>query len=307
MLTISKHKSILIALFCCFFQVTIAQQTPVFSEYNYNTFIINSAYAGFEKDAELTFSNSGFSNQFEGAPKNITFSINAPLNEGRMGLGAGVFQNKIGVTSTTTAFAAYSYKLFFDTQKNRPYWQHYYPTVLSFGITAGVQLYRDDLLKLGITDDPNFQENINATIPSIGVGFMFNYKDLFFGASAPNVLGTKLASVDNLELSNPIYAYAGYRFFTDFYRKVMIKPSFLLKREEGAPLQVDVNMAVNFNNRIEIGGGYRSNGSLNLLVGLYAIKNFRFIYNYNMASGDAPIATTHGLVLSYRFGDGYYE
>ncbi|MEE9364248.1 MAG: PorP/SprF family type IX secretion system membrane protein [Cellulophaga sp.] len=307
MLTIPKFKFILIGLFCCFFQMTIAQQTPVFSEYNYNPFIINSAYAGFEKEAELTFSNSGFSNQFEGAPRNIAFSFNTPLNKGKMGLGAGVFQNKIGVTSTTTAFAAYSYKLFFDHKNGRPHWQHYYPTVLSFGITAGAQLYRDNLLELGITDDPNFQENINATIPSIGIGFMFNYNDLFVGASSPNVLGTKLASVDNLELSNPFYAYIGYRFFTDLFRKTMIKPSFLLKSEAGAPLQADINMAVNFNNRIEIGGGYRSNGSLNLLVGLYAIKNFRFIYNYNMASGNAPIAKTHGFVLSYRFGEGYYK
>ena len=301
-----KYASIIVG-FCCSFQVFYGQQTPVFSEYNYNAFIINSAFAGFEKNAELTLSNAGFSNQFEGAPKNLNFSFNTPLNDGRVGLGAGLIQNKIGVTSSTTVFGAYSYKLFFDHKKNRPNWQHYYPTILSFGITAGVQLYNDNLMSLGITQDPNFQENIDVTIPIIGVGFMFNYKDLFVGVSSPNVLGTSLASVDNLELSNPIYAYAGYRFFTDFYRKTMIKPSFLIKKEKGAPLQTDVNLAVNFSNKIEVGGGYRSNGSINLLIGLYAVKKFRFIYNYNTASGSAPISSTHGFVLSYRFGDGYYE
>ena len=91
-----------------------AQQTPVFTEYNYNPFLINSAYAGTNLDAEATLSNSGFNNEFPGTPKNFAFTFNTALNEGKMGLGAGVINDEIGVTSATQVFAAYSYKLFFD-------------------------------------------------------------------------------------------------------------------------------------------------------------------------------------------------
>lgn len=283
----------------------LAQQTATFSDYNFNPFIINSAYAGFYENAELTISNSGFGNTVEGSPQTLNFSYNTPLNRGKVGLGAGFIQDEIGVTSSTHIFGAYSYKIFFDFKNNRPQWQIYSPGVLSFGISGGVQLFRDNLLELGIPDDPRFQENINATIPTIGVGIMFNYDRFFVGASTSNVLGDRFASDDNLELSVPYYGYFGYQFYTNLFKKTVIKPNILLKTEKGAPLQADLNIAIRINEILELGGGYRTNSSLNFLIGLYAIKNLRFIYNYNYVTNDAPIGNTHGLQLNYRFGKGF--
>ena len=283
-----------------------AQQTPVFAEYNYNTFIINSAHAGFNGQTEINLTNSGFLNSFEGNPKNLTLSFDAPLNDGKMGIGAGYSQDEIGVTKATSLFAAYSYKIFFDFKsKSRPYWQHYTPTVLSFGLTGGALLYRDNLLNLGIVDDPRFQENINATIPTMGVGFMFNYDTFYLGVSAPNILGDRYASVDNLNLTSPVYGYFGYRFYTNFFKHTLIKPNILLKQEQGAPLQLDFNVSVSINNIFEIGTGYRTNSSINFLAGVYIIKNIRAIYNYNAANRDNPINNTHGLALTFRLGDGF--
>lgn len=282
-----------------------AQQTAAFSEYNYNPFIINSAYAGLLPTTEMTASNSGFISSLEGSPRNFSLSFNSPLNEGKVGLGAGFIRDEIGVTTNTNFFAAYSYKIFFDFEDNRPYWQVYQPGVLSFGIQAGVQQFQDNLLELGISNDPNFAENINATIPTIGVGFLFNHARFYAGVSAPNVLGDKLATRDDIDLSNPAYGYFGYRFFTNRFQEIMIKPNLLIKYEDGAPLQADINLAASFKNRFEIGAGYRTSSSVNLLAGVYLIKNFRLIYHYNMAVNDSPLGNTHGLILSYRFGEGY--
>jgi len=283
---------------------TFAQQTAVFSEYNYNPFIINSAYAGLLPTTEMTATNSGFARSLEGSPNNFSLSFNSPLNEGKVGLGAGFVRDEIGVTTNTSFFAAYSYKIFFDFEE-RPYWQIYQPGVLSFGIQAGVQQFQDNLLELGIPNDPNFAENINATIPTIGVGFLFNHARFYAGVSAPNLLGDKLASRDDLDLSNPVYGYFGYRFFTSVFEEMMIKPNVLIKYEDGAPLQADINLAASFKNRFEVGAGYRTSSSVNLLAGIYLIKNFRLIYHYNMAVNDSPLGNTHGLMLSYRFGEGY--
>jgi len=282
-----------------------AQQTATFPEYNYNPFIINSAYAGLLPTTEMTASNSGFISSLEGSPRNFSLSFNSPLNEGKVGLGAGFIRDEIGVTTNTSFFAAYSYKIFFDFEDNRPYWQVYQPGVLSFGIQAGLQQFQDNLLELNIPNDPNFAENINATIPTIGVGFLFNHARFYAGVSAPNVLGDKLASRDDLDLSNPVYGYFGYRFFTNRFQEVMIKPNLLIKYEDGAPLQADINLAASFKNRFEIGAGYRTSSSINLLAGIYLIKNFRLIYHYNMAVNDSPLGNTHGLMLSCRFGEGY--
>ncbi len=282
-----------------------SQQTPTFSEYNYNPFIINSAYAGLTQNTEIAISNSGYFNEFDGSPRSFTLSGQGQINRGKVGLGAGIIRDQIGVTTSTSFFGAYSYKIFFDFESNRPYWQHYYPGVLSFGITAGIQQFQDNLLELGIMDDPNFSQNINATIPTVGLGFLFNHASFYVGASVPNVLGEALASDDNLNLSNPIYGYFGYRFFNNIFEDIMIKPNVLLKYENGAPLQADINLATSFKNKFEIGTGYRTSSSINFLVGTYLFDSVRFIYNYNMAFNDSPLNNTHGFVLSYQFNEGY--
>ncbi|WP_430906937.1 PorP/SprF family type IX secretion system membrane protein [Maribacter sp. 2-571] len=137
------------------------------------------------------------------------------------------------------------------------------------------------------------------------MGFLFNHARFYAGVSAPNILGDRLASQDDLNLSNPTYGYFGYRFYSDIFEEMMIKPNMLIRYENGAPLQADLNLAVSFKNKFEIGTGYRTSASLNFLAGVYLIKNFRLIYHYNLATNDNPLGNTHGLLLSYRFGDGY--
>lgn len=286
-------------------KTSFAQQTPTFSEYNYNPFIINSAYTGLTENTELSLSNSGHFNQFEGSPKSFSFSGHGSFRNPKMGVGGGIIRDEIGVTTSTQFFAAYSYKIFFDFESDRPAWQVYNPGVLSFGITAGVQQYQDNLLELGILDDPNFSENISATIPTIGLSFLFNHAAFYVGVSAPNVLGDALASEDIAYLKNPVYGYFGYRFFNNRFRELIIKPNVLLKYEDGAPLQADINVAVSFKNKFEIGTGYRTSSSVNFLAGLYLFDHVRIIYNYNVTNNDSPLGNTHGFILSYQFGSGY--
>ncbi|WP_209402299.1 PorP/SprF family type IX secretion system membrane protein [Pseudozobellia sp. WGM2] len=281
-----------------------AQQTPTFSEYNYNPYLINSAFAGLAPSAEIGINNSGFFNQIEGSPRNFALSFHTPLNRGKLGLGAGIVRDKIGVTTSTSAFATYSYKIFFDTKSNRPYWQIYTPNSVSFSISPGVQQYQENLLELGIMNDPNFAMNINATIPTVGIGFLLNLTNVYVGLSTPNVIGDMLSSDENVDINVPYYGYLGYRFFSNQFEELMIKPNILLKYENGAPFQADINLAVSFSN-FELGTGYRTNSSINLLAGIYFLKNLRFIYNYNLATNDSPLGNTHGLILNYRFGDGY--
>lgn len=284
---------------------SFAQQTPTFSEYNYNPFIINAAYAGSTEFTELSISNNGYFSQFDGSPRTLSFSGHGSFNDGKVGVGGGIIRDQIGVTTSTQFFGAYSYKIFFDFDSNRPDWQLYNPGVLSFGITAGLQQYQDNLLELGITDDPNFSQNINANIPTIGLGFLFNKSTFYFGVSVPNVLEDRFASDDTINLRNPLYSYFGYRFFNNRFEELMIKPNVLLKYENGAPLQADLNVAVSFRNKFEIGAGYRTSSSVNVLAGFYLLKSFRFIYNYNIAVNNSPLGNTHGFVLSYQFGNGY--
>ena len=284
-----------------------AQQTPLFSEYNYNPFIINPAYAGVTPNTEFTTSNSGYFNQFEGSPQNFSLSGHGSINRKKIGIGAGIIRDQIGVTTSTSFFAAYAYKIYFDFDSDRPYWQNYHPGVLSFGITAGVQQYQDNLTELGIINDEVFAEDINATVPTVGFGFLFNHNTFYIGFSSPNLIGDALVSDKSFNITNSYYGYFGYRFYNSRFEELLIKPNVLIKYQNGAPLQADVNVAVSFRNKFEIGSGYRTNNSFNFLAGIYLFNNFRFIYNYNLATNNSAIGNTHGLILSYQLGKGYSD
>lgn len=300
------NTSALLWILICFMTCNslFSQQSALFPEYNYNPFIINPAYAGLLSTAEATLSNTGFSS-FEGAPRNLNLSFHTPLQEGKMGIGAALIRDQIGVTSSTNAFVAYSYKIFFDFKSDRPYWQDYQPGSLSFAITAGLQQFQDNLLDLGITDDVRFSENINATIPNIGAGFLFNHARFYAGISAPNLIGLKLATEDNVNIEFPIYGYFGYRFFSNRFEDFMVKPSLFLRHENGSPLLADLNVSISYRNKFELGAGYRSTSSVNLLAGVYLADSFRIIYHYNLATNNSPLGNTQGIILSLRFNNGY--
>ncbi|WP_461531952.1 PorP/SprF family type IX secretion system membrane protein [Sinomicrobium sp.] len=292
-------------LLLCGMHAAFAQQTASFPEYNENPFIVNPAYAGMGWGAQATLAHSGFvDNSFEGSAENSSLSFHLPLSQGKMGLGAAAIRDKIGVTTNTRFYIAYSYKIFFDLKRDRPSWQIYHQNVLSFGLTAGVHQLRDNLLELGIADDPLFAENIHASIPTVGVGLLYNNADFYIGVSAPNVLGDKLASRNDLQLSNPVYAYAGYRFYLNEYKEnIILKPNLLLKREKGAPLQLDLNLAASFQNKFEIGAGYRSNSAVNFLAGIQLFRQLRILYHYNLGAKNALLGNTHGILLSYNFNN----
>jgi len=287
------------------FNPIAAQQTPLFSEYNYNPFIINPAYSGLTPNTEISISNSGYFSPFEGSPKSFALSGHGSLNRKKVGIGAGIISDEIGVTKSTSFFAAYAYKIYFDFDSDRPYWQNYHPGVLSFGVTAGIQKYQDNLTELGITNDYVFAEDINATVPTIGFGFLFNHNTFYVGFSSPNVIGDALVSDKSFNISNTYYGYFGYRFFNNRFLDLIIKPNVLLKHEKGAPLQADFNIAVSVRNRFEVGAGYRTSNSYNVLAGIYLFNNFRVIYNYNIATNNSPLGNTHGLILSYQLKKGY--
>lgn len=282
--------------------IAYSQQTPLFPAYNCNPFIINPAYAGMTPGSVVSLSHDRYTRKVEGTPVSSALSFQSPLSNDRMGVGAALIDDRIGVTSATTATVAYSYQLLFDLKPGRNIWGGYDKHVFSFGMTAGIQRLHENLLELGVENDPVFTENLSETIPVIGAGMLYNKVGYYMGISAPNLLGGRLAARHNLDVAVPVYGYLGYRFFADFYKEIMITPSALVKYEDGAPLQIDLNLSANLRNHFEIGAGYRSSSSVNLLVGFYAVEQLRFVYHYTIGLKRPTLGNNHGIALSFAFG-----
>ncbi|WP_057940499.1 PorP/SprF family type IX secretion system membrane protein [Algoriphagus resistens] len=309
MKTIKYTDLILLLVLSCASILSYGQQTPLFAEYNFNPFLVNPAYTGMPLGPEIILSNHGYFNSIEGTPSSSSITFNSSLSNEKMGIGALLSHDKIGVTTNTNASIAYSYKIFFGAKNNksymrRPYWQLYNRKVFSFGMTAGLHHLKEDLLDLEIDNDPEFAKNIAATLPTIGVGFLYHSPGFYIGVSAPNLLTDQFSPHQELNLSNPIYGYLGYRFFSYRVEDIMIKPSLLIKYEDGAPAQIDTNLSFSFRNKLELGVGYRSTSSINFLVGIYAWNHLLLNYQHNTRFNNSILGNSHGLILSY-FIDGF--
>lgn len=290
-------------LLLCVAPVMWSQQTPVFSDYNYNTIIINPAHTGISESTEIAFTNRGLIDAFEGTPRYLSLSVSLPREYA--GFGGGILRDEIGVTASTHFFASYAYKIFLDQDTNVPRWHNSNPNVLSFGISAGLLQYSEDLLDLDITNDINFAQNINASIPTIGAGVLFNRRSFYLGAAAPNIVGDLLSSEQNIELQVPYYAYAGYRIYAGALEEFYLKPNALIKWTQGAPTQIDMNLFVNYKSKLEAGIGYRTGSLINMLAGFYLFDNLRLNYTYNLALNNSPLGSSQGFSLSYRAGSGF--
>lgn len=297
--------AVIVFLYSMQSNLIFAQQTPVFANYSYNTVIINPAHAGYYDDVDATLVNSSFFNAVDGSPQNLSLTVNAPLRSKNLGLAAGVSVDQIGVTTATSFFGSYSYKIFFDSEYAQGRWWAYDPNIISFGITAGGIQYNENLLSLGILDDPEFQQNISEFVPALGVGFLYSKDRIYFGLSAPNLLGSSVSSERGINLKSAYYSYFGYRFFTTQLEEVLVNPSVLVKYVSGAPPQVDCNLMVNYLNKVEFGVGYRTSETLSLLAGFHIGTNFKLLYNYSYALKEYNNINTHGIVLNCRFGKGY--
>lgn len=271
-----------------------AQQDPQYTQYMYNTQVINPAYAG---NREMLSLGLLYRTQWvgvEGAPKTATFSINSPVGRlENMGLGLSVVHDEIGPATQTDVAIDYSYSIPLT-----------YKAKLSFGVKAGVDVLDVDFTKLNIYNpsDPLFQNNIdNRWQPKIGAGLYVNTDKWYVGLSVPNFLETKHFDRSNNSNFQSVAAermhfflIGGYVF--DLSDSVRFKPATMLKAVQGAPLQWDVSANFLFHNKLTLGAAWRWDAALSAMAG-FQISPGLFIgvgYDYQLTDIE-------------KYSDGSYE
>lgn len=265
-----------------------AQQDPQYTQYMYNTQVINPAYVG-SREA-LSFGLLGRTQwvNFEGAPKTGTFTVNSPIGVlGNMGLGLSIVHDELGPAVESNITIDYSYTVnTSDTDK------------FSFGLKAGLDLLDVDFTKLNIFDQGDiFENNVDSKIqPQIGAGVYYHTDRFYTGLSVPNFLNTK--HFDESQIGNIIndpsgtagsttaaerlhyFLIAGYVF--DLSDNLKFKPATLIKLVSGAPLEWDVSANFLINEKFTIGASYRWSAAMSAMAG-FQISDEIFIgvgYDY---------------------------
>ncbi|MDF4201713.1 type IX secretion system membrane protein PorP/SprF [Maribacter sp. SA7] len=250
----------------------LAQQDAQYTQYMYNTFSVNPAYAGSRDALSISALHRSQWVGRDGAPNTQTLSVHGPTSN-KVGLGLSIVHDEIGNNTNQNTYidAAFSYTL--DTSENDK---------LSFGLKAGGHLLNLDFNNLrnysaggvAITDTDLYKK----FTPNFGAGIYYHNDKFYTGLSIPNFLQTEhfdssdgnesLVSVDRVTW----YLISGYVF--DMSPSLKFKPAFLLKATSGAPLQADVSANFLLNDKFSMGAAYRWDAALSALFGFQMTPEF---------------------------------
>lgn len=278
-----------------------AQQEAMYSQYMFNSLAINPAYAGSRNVISATALYRNQWSGINGAPKTGTFTIDAPTNNKKIGLGMQVYNDKLGITNTTGLVLSSAYRIRMDK------------ATLSFGLQGSVESYKADYSKVsldinGNSNDPAFSENVNSTKFNFGTGIYYNSDKFYFGIAVPKLYPNRLSSNSNAATNIPskeemhLFITTGFLFNLD--ENFKLRPSFLLKAVKGAPIEGDINATLWIKDVLGVGAQYRTNADVSGTLQIQATQQIRIGYAYDYSTTKLRNFNTgsHEIMLRYEFG-----
>ncbi|NQX81641.1 MAG: type IX secretion system membrane protein PorP/SprF [Flavobacteriaceae bacterium] len=269
----------------------VAQQEAQYTQYMYNTMIVNPAYTGTNGHTRI---NAIYRNQWvglEGAPETQTFSISSPLGK-NTGLGLSGINDIIGPSRETTLFGNFAYKLILN-RKN---------LTLSLGLKLGIGFLNIDYDELNIynTNDSFFQGKTKQTSPKIGIGTYLYSDKWYIGLSAPSMINQKYFSDNTRRIETSkfyLHLIGGYVF--DINEKIKLKPTTLIKYIKGTPLSIDVSVNTMIGKTFVLGLSYRLNNSISLLSSIKITNSMTMGYAYDLTSTSLNNSGSHEIFVRY--------
>lgn len=251
-----------------------AQQDPQYTQYMYNTTMINPAYAGSRGTLNVFGMYRTQWVGLEGAPKTANISISTPLGDSGLGLGVNFINDRLGAMEENNIAVDLAYAINIS-----------YNYKLAFGLKGTANLLNVDYTKLTIyhPTDPVAQENIsNKFNPNIGAGLYLYSDRAYLGISVPNFLTQDRYDdneVNTMRQKAHFYLMGGYVF--ELGRDVQFKPAVLAKAISGSPLQVDATANFLFYEKFTLGAAYRWDASVSALAGFQVTKGLFLGYAYD--------------------------
>mgnify|MGYP001197363861 CR=1 FL=1 len=291
------NKPIFILIVAIFFSLcTKAQSDALYSQYMFNQFTVNPAYAG-SRDALSTVLL--YRNQWVGvdnAPKTINFSAHSPFHKKNVALGINFMLDEIGPTTIQSIAGTYAYHV--KTNYGD----------LSMGLRTGLISLSSDESKLNFYND-QYETNgiVNVIIPNFDFGMYF-FTDLFYaGASVSHILednfilNNEQNTLLNFELQRYISVATGG--VVEINKNLLYKPSFMLKFTPGFPINYDVNSSFLLNKTLWAGFSYRSTQNLILLLEWNISDQLRggYSYDFDLSPLSSSRSGSHELFIGFDF------
>ena len=220
----------------------------------------------------------------EGAPEIQAFNVNMPLNDDDDNyIGLSVLHDKIGVNDNFSLSMSYAYALKVDRN-----------TKLSFGISAKANILQSSLLNvknLQSTKDLSFSKNLKShVLPNFRYGMYYYSNKFYIGFVIPELFTNSVLINNDLTTKNEIkfeskelhyYLSGGYKF--EYSNDMNVITSTLLKHVSGSPLQIELNVLLELEEKLGVGFSYRSSNEFVTILAYKINDIFKMAYSYDFS------------------------
>ncbi len=276
------------------------QQLPQYSQWVFNKYAFNPAYAGSNNYWEAVTNNRYQWIGINDSPRTFTLSAQGPLKAKNMAVGAYVYTDVVGPTRRIGFQASYAYHAKFSDNIH-----------LSFGLSFGFNEWLLDADKITTYHPGDFYFSnglLKSFNPDGKFGIYLHHPDWYFGASIGQLFRNKVTFLSNQQLSSQsfmedhLYFMGGYKFRLgeDF----IIEPGILLKTGWPAPFKWDFNLMFFYKETVWLGGGYRTEDAWTVMGGFMYKKMISIGYAYDITHTALKNYSTgsHEILLGVIFG-----
>ena len=300
------------------FSVFYAQQEAQYTQYMVNPFLYNPALSGCE---DFTDIKTGYRNQWtgiDGAPRTFYVSGHGPIgqrnlqhsrrdkDDQRHSVGGVIGSDRAGDIRFNSAYASYSYTITLSKGKFFGYQNHRRGVELALGSSFGVKQYQLDLERI---QNSTTIENVllnsemnNKLLPDFSLGSWLYLGDFtYLGLSAQQLLRNRLTDSKDSRLFHHYNFVAGTEFMVAHELKIL--PSIMLKKVIGAPLSLDVNCRVDYQDKYFGGVSIRRTDAIGLLIGTLIQDRYEVAYSYDITTSGLKVNSrgSHEIILGLRF------
>lgn len=291
-------KKYLRILIVCFIPLTgYSQQLPkVYNQFFMNPYLYNPAYVGVEGHTVVFLSYRDQWTNIDGAPKLANVSFHTPL-KGGIGIGAMVYNDRVGPVNQTAGKVTASYLISVDRQ-------HFF----RFGMSLGAGTNTIDISNLDDPTDPTYLTMLNNQKFMVGdVGFTYHFNHFNLGVSLPSLFSYDMFTNES---TNPVRVTPQDNvLFKINYRGhindgIAIEPHFLYRYQKYLKNQYEGVLIVHLLHIVWIGGSYRQDDGIGALIGAKFQEKLAIGYSYGYGNTTYSSLTgpTHEIQLGYHIG-----
>lgn len=266
-----------------------AQQVPMFSQYMFDRYYYNPAYAGSKaRTLEVGTSHRRQYWGFDNSPISNTLYAHSQVGYSKWSVGGRFISDYIKPVYMQGLWGSATYRMSLSNNSN---------SYLAIGGEFGTIGRRTNLADLKLTTD--LRNESDATLryadapinilPDIGLGVYYHTNTFFAGMAVKHLAPFRYG---NNSYERSAYATLKRHYFIAGGGNIELSPdlvltsSTLLKLLENAEFQIDITVGAIYKEVFFFGASYRTDQSVVPYIGLKLLQQLHFVYSYDYHAGN---------------------